>query len=410
MSAGAAVIEARELGVTVHGADLCTQRFLSKAAGSRVIGPNGAGKPTLLRALNGLIPASGELLFQDDRSAWAPPLASGRHRAASCRRRICSTRPFGATFRAASSCAASRATSFTSASTRPSRCWASPWLRRRRRGFRVARPAGQHCPGAGDAPDRAVPRPAMASSIHPATSPAGRPAGYPEALSMASSGGPTTSPRWPRSPTASLSRRGPPRSGGDLAACASIRRRPPSPSTSRRAAHTGPGRHTAARRMPARPPTRAGDHETTSGAHRVAAGASHRGLVRLAVVVFVASCRFRPGARGLRRRPAVGPARRRHKLGRSRGQHGSDHHGRRSRHPRCQRLGPHGPAVLVYVGADPSDPQRFVIVIPITVFKRLSADQQERLPGALVRASGTIISYSGAATIVVQSPRQLQIR
>ena len=73
-------------------------------------------------------------------------------------------------------------------------------------------------------------------------------------------------------------------------------------------------------------------------------------------------------------------------------------------------LGPHGPAVLVYVGADPSDPQRFVIVIPITVFKRLSADQQERLPGALVRASGTIISYSGAATIVVQSPRQLQIR
>jgi hypothetical protein len=73
-------------------------------------------------------------------------------------------------------------------------------------------------------------------------------------------------------------------------------------------------------------------------------------------------------------------------------------------------LGPHGQAVLVYVGADPADPQRFVIVIPITVFRRLSADQQERLPSALVWASGTIIRYRGAATIVVELPRNLQIR
>lgn len=73
-------------------------------------------------------------------------------------------------------------------------------------------------------------------------------------------------------------------------------------------------------------------------------------------------------------------------------------------------LGPHGPAVLVYVGADPSDAQRFVIVIPMTVFRRLSTDQQERLPGALVRATGLIIRYRGAATIVVQSPQDLRIQ
>jgi hypothetical protein len=73
-------------------------------------------------------------------------------------------------------------------------------------------------------------------------------------------------------------------------------------------------------------------------------------------------------------------------------------------------LGPHGQAVLVYVGADPSDPQRFVIVIPITVFKGLSADQRAQLPGALVRATGLIIRYRGAATIVVQSPSKLRIQ
>ena len=72
-------------------------------------------------------------------------------------------------------------------------------------------------------------------------------------------------------------------------------------------------------------------------------------------------------------------------------------------------LGPHGPALLVYVGADPSDPQRFVAVIPTKVLKQLSVDQREQLSGALVRVTGTIVSYHGAATIVVASPRQLRI-
>jgi hypothetical protein len=73
-------------------------------------------------------------------------------------------------------------------------------------------------------------------------------------------------------------------------------------------------------------------------------------------------------------------------------------------------LGPHGPALLVYVGADPSDPQRFVAVIPTKVLKQLSVDQREQLSGALVRVTGTIVSYRGAATIVVKSARQLRIQ
>ena len=73
-------------------------------------------------------------------------------------------------------------------------------------------------------------------------------------------------------------------------------------------------------------------------------------------------------------------------------------------------LGPHGPALLVYVGADPSDPQRFVAVIPTKVLKRLSIGQREQLSGALVRVTGTIVSYRGAATIVLKSPHQLRIQ
>lgn len=73
-------------------------------------------------------------------------------------------------------------------------------------------------------------------------------------------------------------------------------------------------------------------------------------------------------------------------------------------------LGPYGPALLVYVGADPSDPQRFVVVIPVKVLKQLSANDRERLSGALLRATGTIIRYRGAATIVVRSSRQLHIQ
>jgi hypothetical protein len=71
--------------------------------------------------------------------------------------------------------------------------------------------------------------------------------------------------------------------------------------------------------------------------------------------------------------------------------------------------GPHGPALLVYVGADPSDPQRFVVVIPAKVLKQLSVDERQRLSGALIRVTGTIVRYRGAATIVAKSPRQLRI-
>jgi ABC-type sugar transport systems, ATPase components len=66
VSAGAAIIEARNLSVAVRGAELVHVERFSVESGEVhvVIGPNGAGKTTLLRALNGLIPASGELLFE----------------------------------------------------------------------------------------------------------------------------------------------------------------------------------------------------------------------------------------------------------------------------------------------------------------------------------------------------------
>jgi tungstate transport system ATP-binding protein len=66
VSAGAAIIEARDLSVAVRGAKLVHVERFSVESGEVhvVIGPNGAGKTTLLRALNGLIPASGELLFE----------------------------------------------------------------------------------------------------------------------------------------------------------------------------------------------------------------------------------------------------------------------------------------------------------------------------------------------------------
>ena len=66
MSAGAAIIEGRDLGVAARGAELVhVERFAVESGEVHVvIGPNGAGKTTLLRALNGLIPASGELLFE----------------------------------------------------------------------------------------------------------------------------------------------------------------------------------------------------------------------------------------------------------------------------------------------------------------------------------------------------------
>jgi tungstate transport system ATP-binding protein len=66
VSAGAAIIEARNLSVAVRGAELVHVERFSVESGEVhvVIGPNGAGKTTLLHALNGLIPASGELLFE----------------------------------------------------------------------------------------------------------------------------------------------------------------------------------------------------------------------------------------------------------------------------------------------------------------------------------------------------------
>jgi tungstate transport system ATP-binding protein len=76
MSAGTAIIEARDLSVAVRGAELVhVQRFSVESGEVHVvIGPNGAGKTTLLRALNGLIPASGELLFEER------PVRHGRDR------------------------------------------------------------------------------------------------------------------------------------------------------------------------------------------------------------------------------------------------------------------------------------------------------------------------------------------
>ena len=72
--------------------------------------------------------------------------------------------------------------------------------------------------------------------------------------------------------------------------------------------------------------------------------------------------------------------------------------------------GPGGPALLVTVGLDPSDPQRFVAVIPLKVLRAIPAANRERLAGGLVRVTGKIVKYNGAATIVMHSPRQLHVQ
>jgi len=72
--------------------------------------------------------------------------------------------------------------------------------------------------------------------------------------------------------------------------------------------------------------------------------------------------------------------------------------------------GPGGPALFVTVGVDPSDPQRFVAVIPYKVLRDFSTAKRERLPGGLVRVTGTIVKYDGAATIILRSPRQLHVQ
>ena len=72
--------------------------------------------------------------------------------------------------------------------------------------------------------------------------------------------------------------------------------------------------------------------------------------------------------------------------------------------------GPHGPALVVDVGADPSDPGRFMVVIPKKVADRLTVSERERLPGAFVRVTGKIVTFKGVATIVARSPAQIRIR
>ena len=66
MSAGAPIIEARDLGVVRGGKRLVhVDRFaLAQGEIHVLLGPNGAGKTTLMRALNGLEKADGELLFE----------------------------------------------------------------------------------------------------------------------------------------------------------------------------------------------------------------------------------------------------------------------------------------------------------------------------------------------------------
>ena len=64
-------------------------------------------------------------------------------------------------------------------------------------------------------------------------------------------------------------------------------------------------------------------------------------------------------------------------------------------------------AVVLNVGADAPDSSRFVVVIPKSALGKFPPSPANHYSGALIRATGKIVSYDGVAAIVVRSPRKL---
>jgi len=71
--------------------------------------------------------------------------------------------------------------------------------------------------------------------------------------------------------------------------------------------------------------------------------------------------------------------------------------------------GPGGPALLLNVGLDAPDPSRFVAIVPLAIYRRLSADTRAQLDVGIVRVTGKIIGFRGASAIVVTRPGDLRL-
>ncbi len=68
-----------------------------------------------------------------------------------------------------------------------------------------------------------------------------------------------------------------------------------------------------------------------------------------------------------------------------------------------------GGDVQLNVGVSGSAPDRFVIVIPASLLKRLPGPPEEEYGGHLVRATGRIVQRGGVPAIVVQTLKQLTV-
>jgi hypothetical protein len=71
--------------------------------------------------------------------------------------------------------------------------------------------------------------------------------------------------------------------------------------------------------------------------------------------------------------------------------------------------GPGGAALLLNVGLDAPDPSRFVAIVPLAIYRRLSADTRAQLDVGIVRVTGKIIGFRGASAIVVTRPADLRL-
>ena len=65
--------------------------------------------------------------------------------------------------------------------------------------------------------------------------------------------------------------------------------------------------------------------------------------------------------------------------------------------------------VVLNVGADATDPSRFVVMIPKDALAQFPKNAADHYDGQLVTATGTIEDRQGTATMVVRSPKQLTI-
>lgn len=71
--------------------------------------------------------------------------------------------------------------------------------------------------------------------------------------------------------------------------------------------------------------------------------------------------------------------------------------------------GPNGAAQLLNLGLGAPNPSRFVAIVPLAIYRQLSAAQRAQLGVALVRVTGKIIGFRGASAIVVARRADLRL-